>query len=452
VNLGGNFEINNMHETKEQKIEELLTRGVAEVIDRSHLTQALLGDKPLRVKFGIDPTSPNIHLGRSVPLLKLRDFQELGHAITIQFIVGDFTGQVGDTSDKDAERPMLSPDLVKQNMKTYLKQVYKILHKDKTQIKVSYNSKWLSKLTLDKVGALATWFSLSEFIARENIKKRLDEGKRISLRELFYPLMQGYDSVMVDADLEIGGTDQRFNLLAGREIQRHHLPTENERKIIEKNIGGSPYQRWGKELATREDPLHREPQDILMTNLIMGTDGRKMSSSWGNTINILDTPHEMFQNILKIPNEVLLSYFIHCTRIPLDEVQKIDMDIKNGSLHPMDAQRLLAKELVTFYHSKKKAEKEYKISKTISEGKVPENIPKYEPALEGYENLETFIARVGLASSKSDARRKIEQGGVTIGDEKESVGTRMLKKELDDGKVMKVGKKDFVKIVFSPKR
>jgi tyrosyl-tRNA synthetase len=242
--------------TKEEKIDELLTRGVTDIVDRSHLEAALKGKKKLRVKLGIDPTSPNIHIGRAVALWKLRAFQDLGHQVV--FIVGDFTGLIGDTSDKDAERPMLLEEQIKTNLKTYFDQAFIILDKSKTE--AHYNSEWLKKLGFAEIGSMANVFGLHEFEARENIAKRLKAGKRVSLRELLYPLMQGYDSVAIKADVELGGTDQRFNLLAGRTIQ----------------------------------PLYKQaPQDIMTFDLLEGTDGRKMSSSWGNVINLVDTPDDM---------------------------------------------------------------------------------------------------------------------------------------------------------------
>ncbi|MEK7562487.1 MAG: tyrosine--tRNA ligase, partial [Patescibacteria group bacterium] len=207
-----------MTNTNQQKIDEILTRGVDEVIDKESLEKKLRSGKKLRVKLGIDPTSPNLHIGRAIPLLKLRDFQEAGHKIVL--IIGDFTGVIGDTSDKESERPMLDEKAVKQNMKTYVSQAGKIL--DIKKCEVRYNSEWLKKLNYAEIGLQADIFSLAEFNARENIRKRLDEGKRVSLRELLYPLMQGYDSVAVKADVEIGGTDQRFNLLAGRDLQKFY--------------------------------------------------------------------------------------------------------------------------------------------------------------------------------------------------------------------------------------
>ncbi len=396
---------------REQKIEELLTRGVAETIDREHLKARLLKGEKLRVKLGIDPTSPNIHLGRAVSLLKLRDFQELGCQIVL--IVGDFTGQIGDTSDKESERPMLSSETIEQNMKTYTGQMGKLIDLEKAE--VHYNSTWLDKLGYEEIGQQASIFSLAEFIARDNIKRRLDAGKRVSMREAFYPLMQGFDSIAVNADVEIGGTDQRFNLLAGRRLQEAH---------------GQP------------------TQDILMTDLILGTDGRKMSSSWGNTINLLDTSNDMFGKIMSIPDELIMEYFVHCTRVPMTEVEKMAADIINGG-NPRDAKLRLAKEIVTLYHGADAADKEEQyFIETFSKKHVPENMP--EAILEEPIALVDLIVKNSLASSKGDARRKIEQGGVELDGEKVTDGQFVVNKD-HDGNVLKVGKKDFVRIVFEKK-
>lgn len=392
-------------ESNEQKIDELLSRGVAEVIDREHLKKRLLEGGKLRVKFGIDPTSPNIHLGRAVPLLKLRDFQELGCEVV--FIVGDFTGTIGDTSDKESERPMLDEETVRKNMETYTVQAAKLL--DMGQVEVQFNSTWLANLDYREILLEADAFSIHEFISRENIRKRLDEGKRISLRELLYPLMQGHDSVVVKADVEIGGSDQWFNLLAGRKLQ----------------------ERAGQ-----------SPQDILTTNLILGTDGRKMSSSWGNTINLLDAPNDMFGKVMSIPDELIESYFVHCTRVSMEEVAEI-MKADN----PRDAKIRLAKEIVALYHGAAEAAKaeEYFVS-TFSKGEIPEDIR--EMKVVDNTNIVDVIVEAGFASSKGDARRKIEQGGVSIDGKKISLEDIGITKDRYDGKAMKVGKKDFVKIVF----
>lgn len=393
-----------MQLSREQKIDELLSRGVAEVIDREHLKARLLKGEQLRVKLGIDPTSPNIHLGRSIPLLKLRDFQELGCQVV--FIVGDFTGVIGDTSDKESERPMLSREQVESNMKNYLEQAFKILDQEKTE--THYNSEWLAKIGFLELGNMASHFSVHEFISRELVAKRLASGNRVSFHEMLYPLMQGYDSVAIKADVELGGTDQRFNLLAGRTLQ----PT-----------------------------YHQASQDILMTNLILGTDGRKMSSSWGNTINLTDTPNDMFGKVMSIPDELIETYFVHCTRVPM-EIIKETVALPN----PRDAKMALAQEIVKLYHGEDEAKKAVQyFVETFRQGKIPENVPEVK-GTEGMTLLD-FLVGAGLATSKGDARRKIEQGGVSFGDEKVADTTLVLG-STHANQILKVGKKDFVKIVF----
>ncbi len=399
-----------MGKEKEEKINEILTRGVAEIIDKEHLKKRLLSGEKLRVKLGIDPTSPNLHMGRAATLLKLRDLQELGHQIV--FIIGDFTGVIGDTSDKEAERPMLAREDIKRNMKSYVKQASKLLDMDK--VETHYNSEWLDGLNYMKIGEQADQFSLAEFIARENIKKRLREGKRISLREVLYPLMQGYDSVAIKSDLEIGGTDQRFNLLAGRALQKHY---------------------------------RQKPQDILMVNLIEGTDGRKMSSSWGNTINILDSSNDMFGKAMSIPDDLIIKYFIHCTRAPQKFVAEMEKGMRAGKFNPRDAKLKLAGEITRIYHGEKEARKaeEYFV-RTFSEKKMPEKITETKAGKEEIK-LTEFIVLSGNAKSISEARRKIEQGGVEINGQKTREWKKILTRR-DDGAVFRIGKIHFVKIRF----
>jgi len=399
-----------MDKNIEKQIDEILTRGVSEVIDHANLKKRLLSGEKLRIKLGIDPTSPNIHLGRAVTLLKLKDLQQLGHQIV--FIIGDFTGVIGDTSDKESERPMLSKETIETNLKTYLEQAGKIL--DMSKVESHRNSEWLSKLTYGEIGEHADQFSLAEFNARENIKKRLESGTRVSLREMLYPLMQGYDSVAIKADVELGGTDQRFNLLAGRELQKHYK---------------------------------QQSQDILMVNLIEGLDGRKMSSSWGNTINIVDGANEMFGKIMSMGDELIIKYFVHCTRIPLEDIEKLEKEMEDGDLNPRDAKLRLAGEIVEIYHGEDKARdaRDYFI-KTFSQKEIPENVNV--EVIAPLQEIDGVLASIKLAKSKSDAGRKIEQGGVSIDGEKVTDKKLILKPELHNNKVIKVGKKDFVKIVF----
>lgn len=359
-----------MEKINVQKIEELLTRGVEEVIDREHLRKNLLTGKKLRVKLGIDPTSPNIHLGRAGALWKLRAFQDLGHKVI--FIVGDFTGIIGDTSDKDSERPMLSEAEVKKNIKTYFAQAGKIIDVKKAEMR--YNSKWLKKLGFLEIGRMASAFGLHEFESRENIRNRLKTGKRVSLRELLYPIMQGYDSVAVKADVEIGGTDQRFNLLAGRTVQ----------------------------------PLYGQaPQDILTRTLIEGTDGRKMSSSWGNTINIVDSPQEMFGKTMSMPDTLMEKYFVLATNLPMDEIHEI-----KKMINPRDQKARLAFEIVKMYHGEKEAKKAREdFDKTFSQKEWPLDAKKMKL---GQMPILDLLVAGELAESKSEAKRLVGQGAVKI--------------------------------------
>lgn len=383
----------------ENQIAELLTRGVEEVIDRKELEAALRGKKKLRVKLGIDPTSPNIHIGRAVVLWKLRAFQELGHKVV--FIVGDFTGLIGDTSDKDAERPMLSEADIKKNLKTYFEQAFKILDKKKTE--THYNSKWLKKLGFLELGKMADLFSLHEMAARENVVKRLTAGKRISFRELLYPLMQGYDSVAIKADVELGGTDQRFNLLSGRTIQ----------------------PAYGQ-----------KPQNILMTTLMEGTDGRKMSSSWGNVINLTDEPNDMFGKVMSINDGLIKKYFVLATRVPLGEIDQII----NSHPNPRDQKLILAEEITKLYHGEKKAlaAKQAFVSQ-FSKGDLPGDIPEHSLTLP-MSGTDAMVA-AELASSKSEARRLISQGGVKI-DGQVIKHDQTIEKDI----LLQVGKRKFARI------
>ncbi len=389
--------------TDKKKIDELLSRGVESVIDKNHLKKRLESGEKLRIKLGIDPTSPNLHLGRSIPLLKMRDFQELGHQLV--FIVGDFTGVIGDTSDKDSERPMLEREQVKKNMKSYVEQAGKII--DIKKAEVHYNSKWLSKIDYNELGDQADAFSVAEFIARDNIRRRLEAGTRVSLREVLYPLMQGYDSVAVKADVELGGTDQRFNLLAGRTLQ----------------------VRYGQ-----------EPQDIIMNPLVEGTDGRKMSSSWGNTVNLSDTPNDMFGKIMSIPDNLIIPYFTYMTRVSMDTIEDFKKDMKKGA-NPRDYKVKLAGELVRFYHGEKQAvnAEEYFVA-TFAKKEIPTEIVEMKPS--AYDII-SVLKEAQFATSISDARRTIEGGGVKINDKK----VTSYEERCNPGDIIQKGKRFFVKIV-----
>lgn len=387
------------------KIDELLSRGVEEVIDTKDLKEKLLSGKQLRVKLGIDPTSPNIHLGRSIPLLKLRDFQELGHKVV--FIVGDFTGVIGDTSDKDSERPMLSGKTIKENLKNYKKQIGKIIDVRKAEFK--FNSKWLKKLGYLEICEQANIFSINQFASRDNIRRRLDEGKRVSLREMMYPLMQGYDSVAVKADVELGGTDQKFNLLAGRDLQKH---------------------------------FGQEPQNVLMNPLIEGLDGRKMSSSWGNTVNFLDDVNEMFGKIMSLKDEFVIKYFELLTRVPLVQVAEYRNKLEDGE-NPKNIKMILAKTIVTMYHSEKDAEKAAEAwEETFSKGGIPTDIETVMVA--NGTKLKSVLVENKIVESGNEFTRLLTAGAIKNAETEEKINSDI---EITSNQILKVGKRRFVKIV-----
>ncbi|PIR40533.1 MAG: tyrosine--tRNA ligase [Candidatus Yonathbacteria bacterium CG10_big_fil_rev_8_21_14_0_10_43_136] len=390
--------------TEDEQIDEILTRGVAEVIHPDALRAKLLSGRKLRIKFGVDPTSPNIHLGRATAIWKLRDLQDLGH--TIVFIIGDFTGVIGDTSDKEAERPMLARETVEENLATYFEQAGEIL--DMEKVEKHRNTEWLELLTYREITEHAEVFSLSDFISRENIKVRLDKGLRVSLRELLYPLMQGYDSVAVNADVEIGGTDQKFNMLSGRKLQEH---------------------------------FKKEPQSILMLDLIEGLDGRKMSSSWGNTINLADTADDMFGKVMSLRDELIVKYFIHATRVPMSTVEEAEASLGRGK-NPRDVKLQLAEEIVSMYHGKDEAvrAREAFIS-TFQKKEIPEDIEE----IKGEGKLGELLKSKEIISSMTDWRRLVEEGAVKrLSGEEEKITDDTL---FATPGVYKIGKRRFVRII-----
>ncbi len=394
-----------MISTDSKKIKELLTRGVDEIIGKEEIEKALLSGKKLRIKLGIDPTSPNLHLGRSIPLLKLRDFQELGHKIVL--IVGDFTGIVGDTSDKDSERPMLTEKQVKENLKTYKQQLSKII--DVSKAEFYFNSKWLKKLDFAEIGELASIFSVNQFISRDLISKRLREGKRVSLHETLYPLMQGFDSVAVKADVELGGKDQKFNILAGRDIQKHFKQKE---------------------------------QSIILGPIIEGLDGRKMSSSWGNTINFLDDPENMYGKIMSMKDELVMKYFELLTRVSYEAIEEYK------KLMPKDPKKVkmaLAETIVAMYHGQDgAAEAEQSWKKTFELGMIPDNVKKVRVHFK--KPLVDILIEEGLVESKSEFKRLIEAGSIKVKvkqEERRVIDPNSLIEESGD---IRVGKKRFLKI------
>ena len=388
-----------------KRIDELLNRGVEDMIVKEELKTLLLSGKQLRIKLGVDPTSSKIHLGRSIPLRKLREFQKLGHQVV--FIVGDFTAQTGDASDKTEKRPMITRAEIDENLKDYKSQVSKILDISKTEF--VYNNDWLSKLTFEEVTKLAECFSVQQMLARRNFKDRYDKGVEISLREFLYPIMQGYDSVAVHADVELGGFDQLFNLKAGR--------------ILQENAG-------------------QPKQSIMTCQMLEGIDGRKMSSSWGNIIAIVDDPQTMFGKVMALHDDLIIKYFTLCTDVSLEDIQKIEIEMKQGG-NPKDSKMKLASELVTLYHNEKDATlAKNSWIETFEKGGVPETV--LEIVATADKELVQVLLEAKIVTSKNDWRRLVDEKAVKDVEKGEIIDPKIL---VYNG-TFKIGKKRFVKIVI----
>jgi tyrosyl-tRNA synthetase len=396
--------------TDENKIDEILNRGVEDIIEKESLKKRLLSGKKLNIKLGIDPTGPKIHLGRSTILMKLKDFQDLGHNIVL--IIGDFTALIGDASDKDVMRKSLTEEDIKNNMKEYLPQIGKVL--DLKKIEIRYNKDWFGKMKLEEILKLSMNFTAQQMIQRRNFKERWEAEKPIGLHETLYPLLQGYDSVVVSSDIEIGGFDQLFNLKTGRDIQR---------------------------------AFGQEPQDIMTLKMINGLDGRKMSTSWGNVINILDEANEMFGKLMSMKDEMIIDYFEGCTRIPMIQIEEFKNSLNSKKVNPKEIKKILAKEIITFFHNAKLAEEAEKEFENVFENKkLPTEIEEIE-IKEKELNVQELLVRLSLSNSKSEAKRLIEQGGVKIifNDNIEIIKTENIR--IEKGMIVQVGKRNFKKIV-----
>lgn len=390
------------------RIEELLTRGVANIIpSKEELKKALSSGKKLNVYLGIDPTATRIHLGHSVILRKLEGFAGLGHNVT--FLIGDFTALVGDTSDKDAERPVLTKKQIQENFKTYKNQAEKIL--DFSKVTIRYNSEWLNKLSFPEIIKLAQQFSFGDFASRELIRKRLDVGKRVGLHEGLYPAVQGYDSYFLDTDVQIGGTDQTFNMQAGRILQK----------------------KW-----------RNKESFIVATEFLMGTDGRKMSKSWGNAIWLDDNPQDMFAKIMAIQDDLIAQYFILGTNISLEEVAKLKSHLRSNA-SPMEIKKELAKIIVTELHNTKDAlSAEGNFEKVVQQKETPQDIPTHLYEGEKQKNIIDLLTQIGLVESRSQAKKLINQGGVTI--DGQSTNDSSMQINVENDMIIRVGKRKFVKI------
>lgn len=399
------------------KIEELLSRGVDEIIDEEHLKKSLRSGKKLRVKFGIDPTGSDLHLGHSVPLRKLKQFQDLGHKVI--FLIGDYTAMIGDPSGRSETRKIITEKQVKNNMKDYINQASKVLNIKKIEIR--HNSEWYKKKGALFLFELTSRFTVARVMERDDFKKRIKEDVDISILEILYPLMQGYDSVELKADVEIGGRDQKFNLLMGRKVQKKY---------------GHP------------------EQDIITVPLLEGIDGvRKMSKSYNNYIGLTEDPLKMYGKTMSIPDGVMWKYFRLLTNISVKEIEDMQNKVfPLGILSPKDAKVKLAKEIVTIYHSEKEAERaEKEFNKIFKKKELPTEIPKVKikglPRFQRGAKLAILdlLAGAKLASSKSEAKRLILQGGVKIDGEIQKDWQKVV--EIKKGQVVQVGKRKFVKLI-----
>lgn len=388
--------------------EELLSRGVAEVIDKKHLMQRLEEGDKLRVKLGLDPNKDTLHIGHAVPLRKLREFQDAGHTAVI--ILGDYTAQLGDPSDKSEARKLVSAEVTNRNADAYLKQIFKVLDKNKTEVR--RNSEWFNKFNLRDIIELMSSTTINQLLSHETFQKRLDDQLPLHGQEIIYPMMQGYDSVMVKADVEFGGTDQKFNVLQGRILQRAH---------------GQP------------------EQDIILFPYLLGTDGKeKMSKSIGNTINLTDTPDDMFGKTMSIPDDLIIQYCELATMMPESAIELIKKELASSTTNPRDVKMELAREITAMYHGPKAAtEAEEAFIAQFQKGQLPEDIKEKKMAT-SYATAILAITDTGLVASNSEARRAIEQGGVKI--DGKGVDNPLAPIKLRKGIIIQVGKRRFVKV------
>ncbi len=408
--------------TEEQKQElnrqkSIIMRGTAEVVPEAELekklARSIVTGKPLKIKLGLDPSAPDIHVGHTVVLHKMRQFQELGHQI--QLVIGDFTGRIGDPTGKSETRKQLSEEEVKRNAATYVDQFNKIL--DMEKVDVFYNSSWLAPMTFSDVIQLAAKTTVARMLERDDFEKRFRSEQPISLHEFFYPLMQGYDSVAMETDIELGGTDQKFNLLMGRQLQKE---------------------------------FGQEQQVAITMPIIEGLDGvQKMSKSLNNYIGVSEEPNEIYGKTMSIPDELMLKYFELATDLPEDEIQRLETSLNNGEVHPRDVKMKLARKFVSMFHGERAAQEAEEHFKTVFQKReMPEDIPEEQLSTELLQDGRIWIVKLvvelGLCPSNGEARRMILQGAVKIdGNRVNDVDDQIAVK---DGMIVQVGKRRFARI------
>ncbi|MFA5066251.1 MAG: tyrosine--tRNA ligase [Dehalococcoidia bacterium] len=401
-----------MKRLSEKDFKKLFRRGVSQIINEDELLRMMQSGRPLRLKQGFDPSFTDIHMGHVVGLRKLRQFQQLGHQVVL--IVGDWTARIGDPTGRSATRPMLTGDQVKANAQTYMEQFFKIVDKDRTEVR--WQSPWFEKgiFGLEDVIRLSSKFTVAQFLAREDFARRYSEGHPIAITEFLYPLMQGYDSVMIESDVEFGGTDQVFNCMVGRQLQ---------------------------------EMVGQKPQQVFLMPLLVGTDGvQKMSKSLGNYIGVTDPPAEMYGKTMSINDSMIIPYLELLTDVPDEEIEHFSTGMADGRLNPMTVKKRLAHELVKdFWSGKDAGEAADEFARTVQQKEVPDEIPVLKIAGGSTALLSAEISRAGLAKSRSEARRLLEQNAVEINGKTVNEDLEMGK--IDDGSVIKVGKRRYIKVI-----
>jgi len=385
-------------------IGKVLNRGVEGILPSKKGLADLMRKKKIRLYNGIDPTGADLHLGHTLVLRKLKEFQDLGHEVIL--LVGTFTAQIGDPSDREAPRQPLTPAQIKKNMATYRKQASKIL--DFKKAKIKYNGDWLAKLTFKDLTGLASHFTVPQLLERDMFQERMKKRKEIWISEFLYPLMQGYDSVAMDVDLEVGATDQTFNMLIGRKLQKIY---------------------------------NKKEKFVLTTPMLAGLDGRKMSKTYGNAVNLTDSPRDMFGKLMSLKDELITEYFELCTDVPTKKIKSLTQEMKKD---PMGVKKQLAYEITKMYHGGKEAIKAQKgFEKVFERREAPKTMPQVKIRKKQF-TVDAILVKCKLAQSKSEAQRLIKQGGVRVDGEKVTTSHKPL--AIRDGMVIKVGKRRFIRI------
>ncbi len=396
-----------------QKTLEVIRNCVEEIIPEDELIKKLEKSeetgKPLRIKYGIDPTGYDVHIGHLVPIRKMRDFQNLGHTGVI--IIGDFTAQIGDPTGLDETRKHLNEEEVKQNAEKYMDQLYMILDKEKTEVR--WQSEWFKKMSLEDVMNLMSKFTLAQFMAHETFRRRYEKGLPLSLHELLYPLLQAYDSVAIEADVELGATEQKFNILAGRELQ----------KI-----------------------MGMEQQIAVLSPILYGIDGKeKMSKSLNNYIAVFDSPDEKYGKVMSIPDSLIIHYYKLATNVNSEQIAKMEQHLKGDSINPMMIKETLASLIVEMYHGQGTAQKAAKhFHKVFAKKEIPDEIPDFKTDKDEIWIVK-LLSETGLVKSNGEARRMIQQGAVSVNGKK--MDDIELNLKIEDGFIIKVGKRRFCKII-----